>query len=660
MTTQPTQNPAPSESARDLKFNAGKIDEFVTSDGHEYIDRLGGKHRTISGINYEASQAMAAYGYVTMDSFEDGNTLTLPNQVLRHEATGEYYRWGGSLPKVVPAGSTPNSTGGIGPGAWLSVGDAALRSDLAQPDGVELVGGAAKQSDVTSLEGKVSDLENIQGDKDMTASQIAKRMTDGVYPVMSCYGDSTMWGATVGDLGVQSPNNPPAQLGTALNLIYGASFSVNNRAISGTTMRQMMSGTDGSGTTFAQKIGAGGIDQNTTVIYCNHGTNDSQLNGDIVQYRDDLVDFVRICRAAQKVPVLVTPTQCPPRLIIDEAKSKRLYNYVKTMRDVSEKMAVDLVDQFHLFEASANIYRIEQIFPDGIHLSEDAYRQAGFNLAIPLVSCRTVTNEGEHAGLENVSYFDNFTADRQIQYQGSRTGAIITASNSVELTGMNYPVIFGKGQCGVSFIGLQWADAARCVATRNNHTIGIYDNNKQYGSQGAIDWDSEHRFWSPIFAGLSIFGVNFDQSNPGGTGFTFAGVAVPPVQQRLFVSATAGETTKGIIDSGIEVVTLNADLGAGKVLMFSDKGDFPVLSIEITSGAVTAKLFKNGTVVATQSGGSAVTNGIYPVSLQFSPSLIQINVGAIGFTMETTRRLPNIRPYSAYTSCDCIAGTQQA
>ena len=154
-----------------------------------------------------------------------------------------------------------------------------------------------------------------------------------------------MWGATVGNLLVQSPNNPPAQLAIALNLLYGATFTVHNRAISGTTLRQMMAGTDGSGTPFSQKIGIGGVDQATGVIYCNHCLNDSQLNGDIVQYRSDLVEFVRLCRIAGKVPILVTPTPNPPLLIIDEVKSKRLYNFVKTMRDICSKMGVDLVDQ---------------------------------------------------------------------------------------------------------------------------------------------------------------------------------------------------------------------------------------------------------------------------------------------------------------------------
>lgn len=140
MTTQPTNLPVPSESPRDLKFNAGKIDEFVTSYAHEYIDRFGVKHRTIAGINYDANKAILNYGYITKDSFEDGNTLSVANECLRWKSNGEYYRWDGAFPKVVPPGSTPDSAGGIGKGKWVGVGDAALRSDLSKDDGASLIG----------------------------------------------------------------------------------------------------------------------------------------------------------------------------------------------------------------------------------------------------------------------------------------------------------------------------------------------------------------------------------------------------------------------------------------------------------------------------------------------------------------------------------------
>lgn len=130
MATTPTQNPVPSEAAVDLKFNAGKIDEFVTSFVLKYTDRLGRDHLTIEGMRDIIERAIKAFGFITMDSFEDGATLDNSSQVLRWENNGEYYRWDGSFPKVVPPTSTPETSGGIGAGVWLSVGDAALRSNL--------------------------------------------------------------------------------------------------------------------------------------------------------------------------------------------------------------------------------------------------------------------------------------------------------------------------------------------------------------------------------------------------------------------------------------------------------------------------------------------------------------------------------------------------
>ncbi|WP_427032166.1 hypothetical protein [Citrobacter freundii] len=79
------------------------------------------------------------YGYNTKKSFEGGNTINYLNDVLLWESNGEYYRWDGPLPKVVPPGSTPESAGGIGKGKWVGVGDASLRSDLNSNSGADLV-----------------------------------------------------------------------------------------------------------------------------------------------------------------------------------------------------------------------------------------------------------------------------------------------------------------------------------------------------------------------------------------------------------------------------------------------------------------------------------------------------------------------------------------
>lgn len=64
------------------------------------------------------SYAEAGYTLVA-GSFEAGGTVVNTSQVLMYEASGKGYSWGGSLPKIVPPGSAPLTSGGIGPGAWV-------------------------------------------------------------------------------------------------------------------------------------------------------------------------------------------------------------------------------------------------------------------------------------------------------------------------------------------------------------------------------------------------------------------------------------------------------------------------------------------------------------------------------------------------------------
>ncbi|ELD8523397.1 hypothetical protein RLO43_002116 [Escherichia coli] len=74
--------------------------------------------------------AVSREEYVTLPgSFNFGHTINVKNELLVHD--DKKYRWDGSLPKVVAAGSTPDNSGGVGLGAWLSVGDVSLRADLA-------------------------------------------------------------------------------------------------------------------------------------------------------------------------------------------------------------------------------------------------------------------------------------------------------------------------------------------------------------------------------------------------------------------------------------------------------------------------------------------------------------------------------------------------
>ena len=170
---KPTQKPVPSSDIKDLFFNSGLLDIWATSLERKYIDRFGNCHLTAAGMEWlfkelvetfkvDMNAAIVAAGYITIDSFQQGadlpnNELTQRNHILRDETTGEYYRWDGDLPKQVPAGSTPQSTGGIGKGAWVSVGDASLRSDLAT-DGGKLIYINGKQS----LDDYTSDMPSFE------------------------------------------------------------------------------------------------------------------------------------------------------------------------------------------------------------------------------------------------------------------------------------------------------------------------------------------------------------------------------------------------------------------------------------------------------------------------------------------------------------------
>lgn len=144
MATIPTQLPVPSEKPQDLKFNAGKIDEFVTSLAQQYIDRLGGKHYTIEGLKQLVLQQIYNLGWNPIGTFQGGVTVANPGDIVQDTTDDTWYRWDNlaTLPKTVPSGSTPGTSGGTGDGKWkpVDVSDV-LRKDLASTTGIRLVGG---------------------------------------------------------------------------------------------------------------------------------------------------------------------------------------------------------------------------------------------------------------------------------------------------------------------------------------------------------------------------------------------------------------------------------------------------------------------------------------------------------------------------------------
>lgn len=109
------------EDIEQAKEDIDDIHEFTTSSNQNFVDSEGNTRKTIAGFQSDAEQAIVRLGWVVVDSFATGATLTNRNQALRYAATGELYRWDGVLPKVVSPGSTPASSGGVGVGAWMLI-----------------------------------------------------------------------------------------------------------------------------------------------------------------------------------------------------------------------------------------------------------------------------------------------------------------------------------------------------------------------------------------------------------------------------------------------------------------------------------------------------------------------------------------------------------
>lgn len=129
-----TGNPIESTDVRDMSDNAKNFDEFGNSTENSFIDRLGVTRKTIRGMNAEFDYQILNMGFARVGTFATGATLTNPRQVLLWDIAdggdGQEYGWTGVFPKIVPAGSTPLTTGGIAVGAWMSRFDPEMRSHV--------------------------------------------------------------------------------------------------------------------------------------------------------------------------------------------------------------------------------------------------------------------------------------------------------------------------------------------------------------------------------------------------------------------------------------------------------------------------------------------------------------------------------------------------
>ncbi|WP_368924928.1 phage tail protein [Providencia sp. 1709051003] len=128
-----------------------------------------GKVKLANEIGIDETKALtpsggALLGHGVVGSFELGlnfiDSLTNTDQLvtLENEFGKQTYCWTGEFPKPVPAGSTPESTGGVAKGAWFRVGDAGLNSELSKTFKSASVMGLV----ANGLVNEISTLENIK------------------------------------------------------------------------------------------------------------------------------------------------------------------------------------------------------------------------------------------------------------------------------------------------------------------------------------------------------------------------------------------------------------------------------------------------------------------------------------------------------------------
>lgn len=132
----------------------GDLADAAIGDTLDKLEQL--EPTVMQRVDDAITNVVLSSGFVTVDSFELGATITQRNQALRHAADGRLYRWAGDLPKAVPTNSTPTSSGGMGDNAWIEVSDITLRQDIRKGMTVEgswAVDGSAMREPLSSSAG---------------------------------------------------------------------------------------------------------------------------------------------------------------------------------------------------------------------------------------------------------------------------------------------------------------------------------------------------------------------------------------------------------------------------------------------------------------------------------------------------------------------------
>lgn len=222
----------------------------------------------------------------------------------------------------------------------------------------------------------------------------------------------------------------------------------------------------------------------------------------------------------------------------------------------------------------------------------------------------------------------------------------MTFSKEAVATGINHPVVFGRGQKAFQINQLQWTGACVASVFDNNNSVGVIYPQKQFGGNDQ-NWDSTTKFYRGMYAGLHVIGLNIQHSTPSiGSDMTFSGIIIPPL-------SIASATTRDNVNYSTEWIGLgdaicfNAVIAEGTEIILSDSAGVKAVSVKLTSGTLRLGLFKNGTETQGANLSTGVTAGTFLIRFIINTTGVQCDVGILSSTITTPTNMPNLKLFNS-------------
>ena len=158
------------------------------------------------------------------------------------------------------------------------------------------------------------------------------------------YGDSTVWGVTF-ETGAytQSPHNQPVSLQYALQQKYGASVTVDNRAVPGATCPELLWGQSPATTSWTQEM----AHSDAQIITMSCAINDSFRPNETDQdFQFIYGQFAQIARQYGKTFIIMTPNP------ISDPHNQNIWSLVHDEQYVAQVQQVNIIDQWDTIQAT--------------------------------------------------------------------------------------------------------------------------------------------------------------------------------------------------------------------------------------------------------------------------------------------------------------------